>query len=171
MGVGTVDGAHPTRTEVDVETRPNGPVVVGVDGSANSRHALVRAGLHARSTGAALVVVHAIGLTEEIGGEHVPAFGRRNEIAALLDRWCDAVREIGITDFDQQLIDGSPVDVLLRVAIDVGAGTVVIGRRGIGGRPELLLGSTAHQVIEHARCPVLVIPPPDGGDTASTASA
>ena len=142
-----------------MEHRPNGPVVVGVDGSANSRHALVRAGHHARCTGAPLVVVHAIGLTEEIDGEHVPTFGRRNEIAAHLDRWCDAVREIGIEEFEQRLIDGPPVDVLLRVADDTDAGTIVIGRRGIGGRPELLLGSTAHQVVEHAHCPVLVIPP------------
>lgn len=145
--------------EADVDARSNGPVVVGVDGSANSRHALVRAGLHAQCAGAPLVVVHAIGLTEEIDGEHVPTFGRRNEIAALLDQWCDAVREIGIVEFEQRLIDGPPVDVLLRVAGEVDAGTVVIGRRGIGGRPELLLGSTAHQVIEHAHCAVLVIPP------------
>lgn len=142
-----------------MEAHSNGPVVVGVDGSPNSRRALVRAGAYARDVGARLVVVHAIGLTEEIDGEHVPTFGRRNEIAALLDRWCDAVREAGIVEFDQRLVDGSPVDVLLRVADETAAGTIVIGRRGIGGRPELLLGSTAHQVIEHAHCPVLVIPP------------
>lgn len=142
-----------------METRRNGPVVVGVDGSANSRHALVRAAHHAQDIGADLVVVHAVGLTEEIDGEHVPTFGRRDEIATHLDRWSDAVREIGVTDFEQRLIDGPPVDVLLRVAREIDAGTVVIGRRGIGGRPELLLGSTAHQVIEHARCAVLVIPP------------
>lgn len=150
-----------------METPRNGPVVVGVDGSANSRHALVHAGHHARSTGARLVVVHAIGLTEEIDGEHVPTFGRRDEIAAHLDRWCDAVREIGVMDFDQRLIDGPPVDVLLRVAGDVDAGTIVIGRRGIGGRPELLLGSTAHQVIEHAHCAVLVIPPRHGSGSSN----
>lgn len=150
-----------------MDTRPNGPIVVGVDGSANSRHALVRAGRHALDLGAVLVVVHAIGLTEEIDGEHVPTFGRRNEIAEHLDRWCDAVREIGVTEFEQRLIDGSPVDVLLRVARDVDAGTVVIGRRGIGGRPELLLGSTAHQVIEHAHCAVLVIPPKAATDATT----
>ena len=149
-----------------MDTRSNGPVVVGVDGSPNSRHALVRAGIYAEDIGAPLVVVHAIGLTEEIDGNHVPTFGRRNEIAEHLDRWCDAVREAGITEFEQRLIDGSPVDVLLRVAADTAAGTIVIGRRGIGGRPELLLGSTAHQVIEHAPCAVLVIPPPKTSDTS-----
>ena len=152
--------AHiPHRSEIDVNARRIGPVVVGVDGSANSRRALVQAGHHAQDTGAGLVVVHAIGLTEEIDGDHVPTFGHRSEIAELLDRWCDAVREIGMTEFEQRLADGPPVDVLLRVAADVGASVVVIGRRGTGGRSELLLASTAHQVIEHAHCPVLVIPP------------
>lgn len=154
-----------------MNARSYGPVVVGVDGSANSRHAMVRAGEHAQCAGADLIVVHAIGLTEEIDGEHVPTFGRRDEIANHLDGWCDAVRELGITDFEQRLIDGPPVDVLLRVAAEVDAGTVVIGRRGIGGRPELLLGSTAHQVIEHAHCPVLVIPPIDHGGSTNDGTA
>lgn len=136
-----------------------GPVVVGVDGSANSRRALVQAGHHARTVGAGLVVVHALGLTEEIDGEHLPTFGHHAEIESHVDGWCDALREVGITDFEQRLIDGPPVDALLRVADDCGASAIAIGRRGSGGRPELLLGSTAHQVIEHARCPVLVIPP------------
>lgn len=148
-----------------MEVPRNGPVVVGVDGSANSRHALVRAGHHALDIGAELVVVHAIGLTEEIDGEHVPTFGRRDEIATLLDGWCDSIRAIGVTDFHARLIDGSPVDALLRVAGEVGAGTIVVGRRGVGGRPELLLGSTAHQVIEHAPCSVLVVPPKSAGET------
>jgi nucleotide-binding universal stress UspA family protein len=142
-----------------MDTHRIGPVVVGVDGSANSRRALVLAGRHAGSIGAPLLVVHAIGLTEEIDGEHVPAFGHRDEIASNVDQWCDAVREDGCAEFDVRLIDGPPVDALLRAAADTDAAMIVVGRRGTGGRPELRLGSTAHQVIEHSRCPVLVIPP------------
>ena len=58
-----------------------GPVVVGVDGSPNSRRALVRAGTYAQDIRAGLVVVHACGLTEEIDGERIPSFGHRDEIA------------------------------------------------------------------------------------------
>ena len=142
-----------------MDARRIGPVVVGVDGSANSRRALVMAGRHARATGATVAVVHAVGLTEEIDGEHVPTFGHRDEIAEHVDEWCDALREDGCDDFGVQLIDGAPVDALLRAADDLGASTIVVGRRGAGGRPELLLGSTAHQIVEHSYCPVLVIPP------------
>ncbi len=142
-----------------MDARRIGPVVVGVDGSANSRRALVMAGHHARAIGATIAVVHSIGLTEELDGEHVPAFGRRDEIEANVDRWCDALRDDGVDDFEVRLVDGSPVDALLRTASELDASLVVVGRRGAGGRPELRLGSTAHQVVEHAHCPVLVIPP------------
>lgn len=142
-----------------MDARRIGPVVVGVDGSANSRRALVLAGRHARSTGAELAVVHAVGLTEEIDGEHVPTFGHRDEIAANVDGWCDALREDGWEKFRVELVDGAPVDALLRTADQLDASVIVVGRRGAGGRPELLLGSTAHQVVEHGQCPVLVIPP------------
>lgn len=136
-----------------------GPVVVGVDSSANARRAMVAAGRYARMSGAPLVVVHAVGLTERVGGEHVPAFGHRDEVATELDGWCDALREDGCDDFEARLVDGPPVDVVLRVAEEAGASMIVVGRRGAGGRPELRLGSTAHQIVEHARCAVVVIPP------------
>lgn len=136
-------------------------VVVGVDGSFNSRRALVEAGHHAKALGADLVVVHAIGLTDEVDGDHVPTFGHHDEIEQHVNRWCDALREAGHADFELRLVDGAPVDVLLRAAAESDACTIVVGRRGTGGRAELRLGSTAHQVIEHAHCPVLVIPPID----------
>lgn len=136
-----------------------GPVVVGVDASGNARRALVLAGEWADRLGAPLVVVHAVGLTEEIGGERVPTHDRHEELVALLDEWCDDLRASGRDRFEQRLIDGAPVDVVLRVAADEGASAIVIGRRGVGGQPELRLGSTAHQIVEHAHCPVVVIPP------------
>ena len=42
-----------------------------------------------------------------------------------------------------------------------GADLLVVGRRGAGGFRGLLLGSTADQVIQAARCPVVVVPDHD----------
>ena len=136
-----------------------GPVVVGIDGSANAQRAMLIAGRHARSTGASLLVVHAIGLTEVIDGEHVPTHDREPQIADHVDSWCQALRDDGLDDFEVRLVYGPPVDAMLRTAHDDGASVLVVGRRGAGNRPELRLGSTAHQIVEHSRCPVLVIPP------------
>ena len=39
-----------------------------------------------------------------------------------------------------------------------GAELLVVGSRGVGGFRGLILGSTAAQLVGHARCPVVVVP-------------
>lgn len=144
------------------------PIVVGIDGSSDARRALCVAGDIVREVGADLVIVHSVGLTEVVDGKRVPSDLHTEEIAEQFDSWCEAVRDVGVDTWTPRLHHGSPVDVLLRVAKETGAGLIVIGRHGSGQRPERLLGSTAHQVAERSICPVLVIPPigrverPDG---------
>jgi nucleotide-binding universal stress UspA family protein len=66
-------------------------------------------------------------------------------------------------------VDGDPVTVLLETAEREGADLVVVGSRGVGGHPDLLLGSTSHQVIRFSRRPVVVVPPVWVGPAAETA--
>lgn len=140
-----------------MNTNARHPVVVGVDGSANGQRAMHVAARQAARTQRPLVVVHAIGLTGLIDGEHVSSHEHRPEIAREVIEWCSTL-EGECHEVESLVLDGSPVDVLLRAATDLDASLIVVGRRGTGGRPELRLGSTAHQVIEHAHCPVLVVP-------------
>jgi nucleotide-binding universal stress UspA family protein len=53
---------------------------------------------------------------------------------------------------------GSGAAGLLEQAADLEVDLIVVGRRGGGGFPALRLGSTAHQVAEHATVPVAVVP-------------
>jgi nucleotide-binding universal stress UspA family protein len=152
-------GADSAETEFRMNVPRIGPVVVGIDGSANAQRALLIAGRYATAMSAPLLVVHALGLTEVIDGEHVPTFDHQEEIAEHVDQWCEALREDGHDDFEVRLVHGPPVDVMLRTAHDDAASVIIVGRRGAGNRPELRLGSTAHQIVEHSHCPVLVIPP------------
>ncbi len=147
-----------------------GPVVVGIDGSANAQRALIQAGRQARASGAPLLVIHAVGLTEVIDGQHVPTHDREQEIADHVDQWCEALRTDGHSDFEVRLVHGPPVDVVLRTANEEDASIIVVGRRGVSDRPELRLGSTAHQIVEHSHCPVLVIPPIGHSATVSDPS-
>jgi len=47
------------------------------------------------------------------------------------------------------------------IAASWSADLLVIGTRGFGGFAGMLLGSVAHQCIQRARCPLLILPPTD----------
>ena len=59
---------------------------------------------------------------------------------------------------DAIAVHGSAASALLKTA--KGADLIVVGSRGRGGFAGLLLGSVSQQVVQHAPCPVVVVPPP-----------
>ena len=135
-------------------------IVVGVDGSDNAHHAVTWAAALAAAVGAEVLAVHAVGLLEHLAddGEAVPAEQHRQELADTLSRqWCAPLLEAGVAH-RAELRDGNPVSVLLAAGDDVDADILVVGSRGLGGYPELLLGSTSTQVAQHAHRPVLIVP-------------
>lgn len=140
---------------------PASTILVGLDGSADSHEAVRWAGAMARSLGAEVVAVHALGLLDKLepGGPVVPTQPHRDEIAERAEGpWVEPLDGV---EHRVVLQDGSPVDVVLEVAADVGADLIVLGSRGIGGSPALLLGSTSTQVAQRAACPVVIVPGPD----------
>jgi nucleotide-binding universal stress UspA family protein len=58
-------------------------------------------------------------------------------------------------------VHGFPVEELINASKE--ADLVVLGSRGVGGFTRMLLGSTAGQVVQHAYCPVVILPPEDRG--------
>lgn len=75
----------------------------------------------------------------------------------LLDEQVERIEEAGGVVADAHLIMGSPVDQILSAAEEIGAGLVVVGRRGLGGVKRLLMGSVSEGIVHHTRCPVLVL--------------
>jgi nucleotide-binding universal stress UspA family protein len=62
----------------------------------------------------------------------------------------DGVEVVGET------VCGSPGAVLIARSGD--ASMIVVGSRGLGSVRGLLLGSVSRQVVQHAHCPVVVVP-------------
>jgi nucleotide-binding universal stress UspA family protein len=56
------------------------------------------------------------------------------------------------------LRDGNPVSVILAVADEEAVDLIVVGSRGLGGYPELLLGSTSTQIAQRSSRPVVIVP-------------
>ena len=135
-------------------------LVVGVDGSGYSKRALDWAIMVARPFDAEIVAVHAVGLLTRLnGGPPVPSQDHLQQLRDTFeDQWCRPLTTSGL-DHRKLCIDGPPVPVLLDVAEQNEADLLVVGSRGSGGFAGLLLGSTSHQLAEHASCPVAIIPP------------
>ena len=134
-------------------------ILVGIDGSSDSRRALEWAMLLADRFDAELLAVHAVGLLSRLGeGSPVPSQSHRDELRQLFEsEWCAPLVHQG-TNYRTFLEDGPPVLVLLQVAEREQADLSVVGSRGEGGFAELLLGSTSHQLAEHSGRPVLIVP-------------
>lgn len=143
-------------------------VVVGVDGSACSAHALRWAAEEARARGADLIVVTACTLPPVPAGAgygSLPWVGQeawRHE-EEVRSRAEDMVRDTirrtlggrpGVT-IAIEAVPGAPAPVLVESSKD--ADLLVVGSRGLGGFVGMLLGSVSHHVIQHACCPVVVV--------------
>ena len=134
-------------------------IVVGVDGSENARRALEWAAGLACEVDAEVVAVHSVGLLEKFASTESDSTETPIADAKYLfdTEWCAAL-DNAENRSRRLLRDGSPVSVLLAVAEEIDADLIVVGSRGLGGYPELLLGSTSTQIAQHSTRPVVIIP-------------
>lgn len=140
-------------------------IVVGVDGSTGSAHALEWAAREARLRGTTLTIVSAwyppaIMYAGSAWAGMQPDFvADLAEVAKqALDKICDTHSEqlAGLV-VERRVVEDAPANALLEAARD--AELLVVGTRGHGGFAGLLLGSVSHQCAHHARCPVVIVPP------------
>jgi nucleotide-binding universal stress UspA family protein len=142
-------------TEADQGVRR---IVVGVDGSDESKAALRWAAQQARYTGATLDVVTAWQLPLAFGwtAAFPEAYDPVADAKQVLD---DVIEEVLGPDPDvvvRRLVEeGQAAAALLELS--KGASELVVGSRGRGGFTGMLLGSTSNQCVHHASCPVVVV--------------
>lgn len=139
-------------------------IVVGVDGSPGSQEAVEFAAREAAAHGATLRLVSAWEIPPSVlsnGGVPSEIYDNLEaEARRTLDAAAARVLEIDPTvAVEQRTVEGHAGNALVDEAET--ADLVVIGRRGHGALTELLLGSISHQVADHARCPVVIVPRAD----------
>lgn len=128
-------------------------VAVGFDGSTDSEVAVRWAAALCESIGATLWVIHVVGLLEEqhLTGHAPVAVDRALEITTQAGLPGDRVEWIQLS--------GSPCDALLRATsppnpVDL----LVVGTRGSGRFPGMLLGSTSLELAQLSSIPVTIVP-------------
>ena len=79
------------------------------------------------------------------------------EARSRLDEQVQRVREAGGEVAGAHARIGRPDAEIVGLAEELGAGLIVLGSRGLGPLRSALIGSVSHSVVQHARCPVLVV--------------
>ena len=139
-------------------------IIVGIDGSDHSLHALewaIREAAVRHAPLTVLTVQQAIagywgGPVLYPGDEDLAEKARetaQEETDRVLEKIDSESRPPSVT---VRAIIGLPAEALLEAAAD--ADMLVVGSRGTGGFKRLLMGSVSLQVTHHASCPVVVIP-------------
>lgn len=138
-------------------------IIVGIDGSERSRHALRWAMTEAvlRNAEVTVITVHKavtghwgapISYPQDQLLTQQARAAAQEETGGVLAALGEA-RPVSVTVL---AVSGSPAAEILAAARD--ADMIVVGSRGAGGFPRLDLGSVSSQVAQHARCPVVIVP-------------
>ena len=138
----------------------SGPVIVGVDGSPTGDDALRWAVAEARARKCPLEVIHVWdrpAILAHIYMDDAPIFDKYEAAAeAELDEVLQRVDTDG-AELRRRVVCGGVAHQLLAAASR--ASVVVVGSRGLGSVAGIALGSVSRQVVHHAPCPVVVVPP------------
>ena len=135
-------------------------ILLGVDGSENALHAAKTAGDLARNMKSKIlrIVVAFDPVPPYLGDPNFEAAitSRMVEAENILKKAIDAVDGIP-GEIHTELLEGSPAEAILNVANTRKSDLIVMGSRGLGRLTGLLLGSQSQKVVQHARCPVLIV--------------
>jgi nucleotide-binding universal stress UspA family protein len=130
---------------------PEGPIVVGVDGSAASDAALAFACEEAILRRRDLLAVHA----SPEGADSVELLREAgSRLETQVAPWCTKYAHL---DVRTKLAALEPREALIGAA--EGASLLVVGDRGTGGIAGMRLGSVSQAMVEHAPCTVAVAHP------------
>jgi nucleotide-binding universal stress UspA family protein len=139
-------------------------IIVGIDGSGHSQLALEWAMKEAaiRHTPLTVLTVH-----EAVRGYYggVATYPEDSTQTEEAQKSAQAETDHVLAELDEphpesvtvKAVHGFPVQELVNAGRE--ADMIVLGSRGVGGFTRLLMGSTADQVVQHAHCPVLIVPP------------
>ena len=141
---------------------PARPVVLGVDGSPESRAAVGVGFAEADRRGAQLLAVHTwTGPVAARPGDMLPPVydaediegEERRLLSEALSGYQGNHPDVMVTE---RVLQRRPAPALIELSRT--AQVVIVGSRGRGGFKGLLLGSVSQQLLHHAECAVMVVP-------------
>jgi nucleotide-binding universal stress UspA family protein len=157
-------------------------ILVPLDGSEHSMHALEKAVQIAKNFDAKITLIKVYSLTQPVVTASLTVAGSPTVMTGsmasagsipseVLSKLSEAHREAGANiltngkdrartegvQVETLLKEGHTVEEILKTANEGKYDLIVVGARGLSTIKEILLGSVSHGVVMHANCPVLVV--------------
>lgn len=140
-------------------------ILLATDGSEEARLAAQVAAELSKDTGSEVHVGYVVPSPTELRGHHLYSEEvmrsvleqAEGEARSLLEEQAERIRSGGGKVADTHLRTGRPDKEIVRLSEELGAGTIVIGSRGLGAMSRALLGGVSDSVVKHAHCPVFVV--------------
>jgi nucleotide-binding universal stress UspA family protein len=132
-------------------------------GAESEEPARVAANL-ARMTGGRVTIVYVateLGAVTAAAGEAgvQPAEERRLQLEKIEQDLRDFTAEhFASVEADTRVVEGDVAESISDVAAELRAAFLVVGTRGRSALSRLILGDTTHSILQHAPCPVVVVP-------------
>jgi len=150
--------------KLDDSSAGMGPLLAPTDFSEGASHAIRAAALLARRLGTRLVLLHVLSEVVADKGDDDPKAVQRATLALRRDaesKLQSVIETLGLESgqVNSSLVTGVDAVGIVHAARAIHAGCIVMGTRGLTGLPRALLGSVTDQVLRHAPCPVVVVPP------------
>lgn len=137
-------------------------ILVPIDFSSDSDHALEVAIELAKTFGAKLLLLHAyhlpaqLTMPDQVGVPKEYWDGIRDAAKRRLGE-CRELAGKGGVDADLELVAEAPSFAISEAAERSNADLIVMGTRGLTGLKHVLLGSTAERTVRLAHCPVMTV--------------
>ncbi len=140
-------------------------ILLATDGSKEAGQAAQAAAELSKDTGSEVHIVYVLPSPRELRGHHL--YSREvmrsvleqaeGEARSFLEEQAKQIRESGGKVAETHLETGEPDKEIVRLSEELGAGTIVIGSRGLGAVRRALMGGVSESVVRHAHCPVFVV--------------
>jgi nucleotide-binding universal stress UspA family protein len=140
-------------------------ILLATDGSEEARQAAQAAAELSKDTGSEVHVTYVLPSPAELRGHHL--YSRdvmrsvleqaEGDARLFLEEQANQVGASGGKVAETHLRAGEPDKEIVKLSEELGAGTIVIGSRGLGAVRRALMGGVSESVVRYAHCPVFVV--------------
>jgi nucleotide-binding universal stress UspA family protein len=146
-------------------------ILLATDGSEEARQAAQAAAELSKDTGSELHVTYVLPAPAHLRGHHLYSREVMRSITeraeeegrSFLEDQAEQLRSSGGKVAETHLRAGEPDKEIVKLSEELGAGTIVIGSRGLGALKRALMGGVSESVVRHAHCPVFVVRTDEAG--------